>query len=253
MSHRRAVLALLLLAACSKSEPGDIEMEVRTVGLDRMSDSPVVLLQDKQHRTALPIWIGPAEAQAIAMQLQGLSPPRPSTHDLMKNMLVESGVGLDRVVISDLVDRTYIAKIHLVAEGKAVELDSRPSDAIALAIRLKKPIFVARALMGPRAAIDIHQVFGSDTAEVRGLTVQDLTAELAELFDLSAVEGVLVSGVAPGIDALERGDRIFAVEGEPVVDLAQFSERIQARGHRAVRLEAERAGNRFEAVLPAIE
>jgi uncharacterized protein len=251
MSFRHGAGVLLLLAACSKAETTEVEVEVRTVGMDRISQSPVVLLQDKGHAIGLPIWIGPAEAQAIAMQLEGLSAPRPSTHDLMKNLLVQSGVELDRVVIGDLIDRTYTAQIHLVADGRGVEVDSRPSDAIALAVRFKKPIFVARALLRGSGAIDIQKMFGSETLELRGLTVQALSADLAEVFGIDTVEGVLVSGVAPGLAGIQSGDRILAVGGRPVLNLSQFAEQMRAVGGAEVTLQIERSDQQLEVVLPA--
>ena len=247
----RALLLLGFLAACTKSEPDDVEVEVRSVGVDSLSNSPVVVLQDKAHRTALPIWIGASEAQAIAMQIEGVNPPRPMTHDLMKDLLVQSGVELERVVISDMKDRTYFAAIHLRAGGKGVSVDGRPSDAIALAVRFKKPIFVAKGLLTGEAAIDIQKAFGSDTIESRGITVQALSAELAEVFDLASASGVLVSRVADGVPDLRRGDVIIWVNGEAVETLAQFAETMGKLGSATAHLRVQRGGSRFEVAVPA--
>lgn len=243
--------ALLLLAACSKPAPSDVEVEIRSVGVDRMSHSPVIVLQDKAHRTGIPIWIGPGEAQAIAMQLEGVNPPRPMTHDLIKDLLVQSGVDLDRIVIGDLREGTYYATIHLKAAGRGVEVDSRPSDAIALAVRFRKPIFVARALLAGDAAIDIQKIFGSDTLEFRGVTVQSVSSDLADALHLGSADGVLVASLAADVDGLQRGDLIVAVNGEAVHGLSHFAEITGGLGEEEADLGIERAGERLEVPLPA--
>lgn len=252
---RRAAITVvalaIVLAGCSRPESGDVEVEVRSVGLDNLSHSPVVVLQDKAHRTALPIWIGANEAQAIAMQLEGVNPPRPMTHDLMRDLLVQSGVDLQRVVIGDLKDRTYFARIHLANGRREVAVDSRPSDAIALAVRLKKPIFVARSLMTGEAALDVRQTFGADTVELRGITVQEVSADLAEILEIDEAGGVLVSGVGPGTAELRRGDVIVAVNGTAVGSLADFVEAMEAGEGEEVRLRVAREGEDHEVALPA--
>lgn len=242
---------LLTLAACSKPASTEVEVEIRSVGVDRMSHSPVVVLQDKEHRTGIPIWIGPGEAQAIAMQLEGVNPPRPMTHDLMKEILVRSGVDLDHIVIGDLKDRTYFATIHLKADGRGVEVDSRPSDAIALAVRFKKPIFVARTLLDGESAIDIQKIFGSDTLEFRGVTVQAVSGDLADALHLDSADGVLVAELAEDVDGLQRGDLIVAVNGEPVHGLSHFAEITNDLGTADAALAVDRAGERLEVPLPA--
>lgn len=116
-------------------------MKVKGVAMDHQMN-PVVLLTDAEERMALPIWVGPAEAQAIALQLQGVTPPRPMTHDLLRSVLREMSVSLTRVVVTDVRDQTYFAEIHLKRDGTDHAVDSRPSDAIALALRMEAPIFV---------------------------------------------------------------------------------------------------------------
>src|SRR5438132_3111256 len=93
-----SLLAVAILSGCRGREKTEIEVEVRSVGFDNASNAPVVVLQDHDRKVALPIWIGPAEAQSIALQMQGVSPPRPLTHDLIKNMLDQAGVEFQRVV-----------------------------------------------------------------------------------------------------------------------------------------------------------
>lgn len=116
-------------------------MKVRRVALDQQNN-PVVLLVDDEETVALPIWIGQAEAMAIAMRLQSVQPPRPMTHDLLQAVLEQLSATVTRVVISDVKDSTYYAEIHVSRNGTALVIDSRPSDAIALALRVDAPIFV---------------------------------------------------------------------------------------------------------------
>ncbi|MGQ0568731.1 MAG: bifunctional nuclease family protein [Armatimonadota bacterium] len=116
-------------------------MKVRRVALDQQNN-PVVLLVDEDETIALPIWIGQAEAMAIAMRLQGVQPPRPMTHDLLQTVLEQLSTTVTRIVVSEVRDSTYFAEIHLARNGTAVVIDARPSDAIALALRTDAPIFV---------------------------------------------------------------------------------------------------------------
>jgi hypothetical protein len=116
-------------------------MKVRRVALDQQNN-PVVLLVDESETIALPIWIGQAEAMAIAMRLQGVQPPRPMTHDLLTTVLEQLSTTVTRIVVSDVRDATYFAEIHLARNGSQLVIDSRPSDAIALALRTEAPIFV---------------------------------------------------------------------------------------------------------------
>lgn len=116
-------------------------MKVRRVALDQQNN-PLVLLVDQEETIALPIWIGQAEAMAIAMRLQNVQPPRPMTHDLISAVLEQLSAKVTRVVVSDVRDATYFAEIHLARDGRALVLDSRPSDAIAIALRADAPIFV---------------------------------------------------------------------------------------------------------------
>jgi len=122
-----------------------VHMKVRGVALDQQMN-PVVLLVDQPETMALPIWIGQAEATAIAMELQGVKPPRPMTHDLLRTVLKELSISITRIVVTDVKDSTYFAEIHLANNGSHFVIDSRPSDAIALALRAQAPIFVADAV-----------------------------------------------------------------------------------------------------------
>jgi bifunctional DNase/RNase len=124
-----------------------IEMVVESVRVHMLSSRHVVILKDTGRDRYLPIWIGPWEASAIAMKLQGLTPERPLTHDLFSATLEELGVRIDRVVISTLAEETFHARLFLEQEGRSLEVDSRPSDALALAVRSGVRIFAAEAVL----------------------------------------------------------------------------------------------------------
>ncbi len=237
------------LCACRAKEKTEVEVEVRSVGFDNASQAPVVVLQDHDRKLALPIWIGPAEAQSIAMQMQGVNPPRPMTHDLIKTMLDQAGVEFRKVVIRDLKESTYFARIYLHTGRQDLEIDSRPSDAIALAVRFHSPIFVATTLMRGATAIDLqHAAPGASVLKLSGVSVQNLTDELAEYFSLPPGKGVLVTDVDTGAPAgLKRGDVILEVNGTAVSGVGDFQAKLRAVGSGAlVRLSVERGGERID-------
>jgi uncharacterized protein len=120
-----------------------IEMKVNGLAVDSTSKMPVVILTDEAEKRFLPIWIGIYEADAILVSMEDIKVPRPMTHDLMKLMLAELAVEVDRIIIHDIKSNTFFAKIVLMQGGKTHEVDSRPSDAIALALRTEAPIFVS--------------------------------------------------------------------------------------------------------------
>jgi bifunctional DNase/RNase len=124
-----------------------IEMAVESVRVHMLSTQHVVILKDLERERFLPIWIGPWEANAIAMRLQGLTPERPLTHDLFASVLEELGVTIREVVIADLADETFHARILLEAGGRVHEIDSRPSDALALAVRTGVRIYAAEEVL----------------------------------------------------------------------------------------------------------
>lgn len=123
------------------------EMVVESVRVHMMSSQHVVILRDTVRDRYLPIWIGPWEANAIAMRLQGVTPERPMTHDLFWRTLSELGVVVKQIVVSDLADDTFRARLLLQMDGREVDLDARPSDAIALAVRCGVPIFATDAVL----------------------------------------------------------------------------------------------------------
>jgi len=125
-----------------------IEVRVAHLGLDRTTNSPVVVLKEQGGERILPIWIGPAEASAIAMELAGVKFARPLTHDLVKQIILGLGGELRRVVISSVKDSTYFAELQIHRDDRTVfQVDARPSDSIAVALRLHSPIFAAEALL----------------------------------------------------------------------------------------------------------
>lgn len=122
-------------------------VKVERLGMDMVSDQVVVFLKEVDGSRSLPIWIGHLEAGSIALALEGVQPPRPITHDLLKSVLEALGARVRRVAINDLRNETFYALIEVEVDGRVFELDSRPSDALALALRTEAPIFVAEQVL----------------------------------------------------------------------------------------------------------
>jgi bifunctional DNase/RNase len=129
------------------SRDDTVLMTVGGLTLDPVTKSPIVILKDADNRLNLPIWIGLLEATAIATELEGIKMARPMTHDLLRNLLGDLGATLERVEITDLRENTYFAVLHVLVQGVSCAVDSRPSDAISLALRTKSPIYVARRVL----------------------------------------------------------------------------------------------------------
>lgn len=136
------------------------EMQVIGITMDPVSQSPIIILRDKENRNTLPIWIGVLEANAIAIGLEHLQLPRPMTHDLIRNLLVQIGVRLLRVEVTDIRDNTYYAALHIKVGGKPITVDSRPSDAIAIAIRMDVPIMVREDVLEKALKVDSGEASG---------------------------------------------------------------------------------------------
>ncbi|MAM84520.1 MAG: hypothetical protein CL489_01460 [Acidobacteria bacterium] len=124
-----------------------IEMTIKGLTVDRATNMPIILLRDKDGDRVLPIWVGGAEANAIAMQIENVSVPRPMTHDLLKNVIQDLHGDIKKIVVYDLKENTFYAMIYVSTNGEVVAIDSRPSDAIALALRVKAPIFVEEEII----------------------------------------------------------------------------------------------------------
>ena len=121
----------------------EIEVKIRALMMDPHSGTPIIILKDVDSDTMLPIWVGAYEANAIALEIEKIAPPRPMTHDLLRNLITELGIQVERVVVTSLRDNTFFAVIEMrMSDGNRMVLDSRPSDAIALALRADCPIFV---------------------------------------------------------------------------------------------------------------
>lgn len=138
-----------------------IEMTIKGLMVDPITNMPIVILKDKQGDRVLPIWVGIFEANAIALQIENISTPRPMTHDLLRNIITDLEGSVDRVVVSDLKDNTFYAIIHLTVRGERVAIDARPSDAIALALRTRSPILVEETVIDNAKTVD----FTSDRAD----------------------------------------------------------------------------------------
>ena len=130
-----------------------IEMELTGVRVELPSNQPIVLLRERGGERYLPIWIGAAEAAAIALSLQGVETPRPMTHDLMRNILQDLDVSVHRIVVTELRDSTFFASIQMQRGDDTYEISSRPSDAIALAVRLSTPIFASEDVLEEAAIL----------------------------------------------------------------------------------------------------
>jgi bifunctional DNase/RNase len=132
-----------------------LEMKVRGLTLDPLTNTALVILRDIEGTKALPIWIGPQEANAIVLEIEQVPTPRPMTHDLIKNILEGINATVVRVVINDLKESTFFAAIFLSVEGQEVRIDARPSDAIAVALRVKAPIYVTLDVIERAGSIDV--------------------------------------------------------------------------------------------------
>ncbi len=120
----------------------EVEMRIRGLMMDPVTNMPIVVLKDIEGESVLPIWVGVYEANAIALEIEKVTTPRPMTHDLLKNMLMGFGASVSKVVVTELKDDTFYALIWAERDGQVISIDSRPSDALALALRVDCPIFV---------------------------------------------------------------------------------------------------------------
>jgi bifunctional DNase/RNase len=163
-----------------------IQVEIDSIRVSLMSQDRVVVLKDPGSDRYLPIWIGAFEAEAIRAELKNVPVARPLTHDLLKAVILELGGSVDHIYISDLRNDIFYARVVLKANGRTLEVDSRPSDAIALAVRVKVPIFVADAVMD-RAAIEPDEEITASTGTPRTPStrpqIEDVTPSVANRED----------------------------------------------------------------------
>ena len=132
-----------------------IEMSIKGLMVDPVTNMPIVILRDSDGKRILPIWVGVFEANAIALQIENVSTPRPMTHDLLRNVIQDLNGDVQKIVVSDLRDNTFYAVLHVVVAGEMVMIDARPSDAIALALRVRAPIFAEDAVIDNAKSMDI--------------------------------------------------------------------------------------------------
>jgi len=153
------------------------EFKIKGLMMDPITNSPIVILQDVDRNTLLPIWVGIFEANAIALQIERVDTPRPMTHDLLKNVLLHFDAEVEKIVVTQLKENTFFALIHLTRDGEVMTIDSRPSDAIALALRTDAPIFVTEEVIKNSRNITLDKD-KLDPDEVRkwleGLNPEDL-------------------------------------------------------------------------------
>jgi len=131
-----------------------IEMSIKALILDPVTNMPIVILRDKDGQRVLPIWVGIFEANAIQLQIENVAPPRPMTHDLLRNVIQDLKATVQKVVVCDLQENTFYALIYLALAGDTMAIDARPSDAIALALRTRAPIFVEDRVIDHAKTVD---------------------------------------------------------------------------------------------------
>jgi len=193
----------------------EFEVKVQGVVVDRISRSPVVILVTKDKQRFVPIWIGFAEAMSIDIALRGEKPPRPLTHDLLKQTIERFGAKVEKVKITSIKNNTYFAFIKFVQGNKVHYVDSRPSDAIALALRTGAPLYVSKEILS--ASVKIPQSEELLWSKV-GISVQLITPDLEEFFK---AKGIVVSDVrknSKAEDKIKRGDIIISVNGKSTQD-----------------------------------
>ena len=155
----------------------EIEMKIRGLMVDPVTNTPIVILRDTSGNSILPIWVGVYEANAIALEIEKVTTPRPMTHDLIKNLLTGVEATVHKVVVSELKDETFYAVIWLEQNGELISIDSRPSDALALALRLDCPIYVEeQVLQNSRSAANISDKVTNEELKrwLEGLNDEDL-------------------------------------------------------------------------------
>ncbi len=232
---------------------GTVETRIKTVMVDPASQVPVVVLESVADQKALPIWIDVAEARAIALELERVKTPRPLTHDLMRNILNRLGATLERVVITELRNNTYYALLYLRLKGQELQIDSRPSDAIALALRMKAPIFASTQILAtsrPQPSFS-----RADEAQRKlGIQAQNLTRELAALFDVEKDSGVVVADVdfdGPAAAAgIQRGDIITKANNASIKSTADLERVVRSSTSPAqIKLEVRKKGKSTVVVI----
>lgn len=244
-----SVLSFLTPHLGAAQENTAVEMKVKRVMLDPSVKTltAVVILENTREKKLIPIWIGSEEAASIAIELENVSTPRPNAHDLIRNILLGLGAALQRITITDLRNNIYYASITLKLKDQEFQIDSRPSDAIAVALRMKAPIYASNQVLAKAKQVPYPERSKADVQKMAGLYVQDLTPELASLFDLQATRGVLVSDVELGSAAseagIQRGDIIVKVNARIIQKASDLESFFQgAKRPIEVKMEVLRKG-----------
>jgi len=200
-----------------------IRVNVHQLVVDPSSRQPVVTLADSEEKRALFIWVGLPEARAIYSELEGVEHQRPLTHDLLEKIILNSKGKIHRVVVTHTRENIYYATIVLQREDNLIEVDARPSDALVMALKFNAPVYVSRDLF-EKMSLPLES--RTDMEESYGLSLQELTPELAQYLSFESRKGIMVSGVRKGsqaaIDGLITGDIIVEIEGRIVEDLPFF-------------------------------
>jgi uncharacterized protein len=157
-----------------------IQMSVGGLTLDPVTKTPIVILKDPDNKLNLPIWIGLLEATAMATEIEGVKMARPMTHDLLRNILGEVGCAVESIEITELKENTYYAMVRLRLAGRELNIDSRPSDAIALALRTKSPIYVAKAVLEASSVLQQSEETKDTQLENISNVSQEKWAEILE-------------------------------------------------------------------------
>jgi len=200
-----------------------IRVTVYQLVVDPSSRQPVVTLADPGETRALFIWIGLPEARAVYSEIEGIENPRPLTHDLLEKIIKKSNGAIHHIVITHSRDNIYYATIVLQKEENFVEIDARPSDSLGLALKFDAPIYVSRNLF-EKMSLSLGKQ--TETQEAYGLSLQELTPDLAQYLAFESGKGVMVSGIQRGSpaerDGVQKGDIIVEVEGQAVENLIVF-------------------------------
>ena len=241
-------LGALLVGGCGSSDSDLLAVDVKGVAMDPESQTPVLFLVDRDAERTLPLWIGRSEARAISLGLQGVTTPRPLTHNLTKRLLDLLDARVERVVISDLKGNTYYATLRLRAGRKTWDVDSRPSDAVALALQFGAPVFLSRKLVEKGVLLDLRASSTELPLErMYGFAVRELTPGVARYFGFEGDEGVIVTEIT-GMGAAERaglrkGDILVRLDRRRVEGMEDVQEALAGKKRSdAMRVDVYRKG-----------
>ena len=242
---------LASISFCKEAPVTFVEVEVKGLSLDPVTQNPVVLLSDKEGKRALPIWIGILEASAIEKEPKNIPSNRPMTHDLLYSILGRVKARVEEIRIVELKENTYYATLFLRVNKEVIEMDARPSDAIVLALKSKAPILILARILEEQGVI----LSSRNSGERHGIRVQPLTPALASHFSFKGGNGVLVSGVLSGSTSetggIKAGDIITKIHSKEIRTVQEFEEALDAvKEGTSVRILLFRDGKIREMNLP---